>query len=154
MKERCLFYFVTAILISIVFLITVIVSQAIWYGIGVSPVPDVTMLIIPLILIWIGWYFEEKGLLLATSTLLSVVFVYHLSYVGIVGGSIPILDQYAPIIKTLYVMTFILLIASIGLGFFSYLKHECCFKLKPREGDCQESEKKCCEDIKALDDES
>jgi hypothetical protein len=127
MKERNLLYFITALVASILLLVSILVRTQAWFNInnyGVLAVPTIHYLLIPVILLWIGWYFENKGFLLSAAIILSVVFALHLDHSGLLNNVPYIVSRYAPAVKTSYVLSLILTLGSVGLAFFTYIKEE------------------------------
>lgn len=126
MKERSLLHFMAAMVISILTLISFIVMFATWskaYADDIIPVFYV--LLIPTIILWIGWIVEDRGFLLAGSTLIMVLFIQHLRTISILGNDIFITPQYAPIVRTIYVLSFGLLLGASILSFLAaYFIHK------------------------------
>ncbi|MBU1093294.1 MAG: hypothetical protein KKH01_02400 [Firmicutes bacterium] len=123
MKERSLLYFITAVTASVLFLVSIIIRSLDWFGsYGYAVMPTMYELFIPVVLLWVGWYFQNKGFLLSASVLVAVLFGQHFNYTGVLNGDIFILSTYAPMVKTVYVLGFILLLSVTGIGFYSYLK--------------------------------
>lgn len=121
MKERSLLYFLTAVILSTLLLISVLVRLFDWYPrYGNIVTPSFWLYLIPLLLIWIGWFFGSKGLLLASSILMTSLLIGHAGNIGILSGTPYVLSMYAPMVKTIYVVSLMLLIAIIGLGFYTY----------------------------------
>jgi len=122
MKERNLLYFLLAVIVSTILIVSIVVRLLNWYNLyGTIVAPRIHVLLIPLVLIWIGWYFENKGLLLSSSTLLSVVLFMHMGNSGLLSGDPFVITSLTPIVKTIYVLSFMMLTASVGLGFYTYL---------------------------------
>jgi hypothetical protein len=122
MKERNLLYFLLAIIVSTMFIVSIIVRLLNWYHMyGTIVTPRIHVLIIPLLIIWVGWYFENKGLLLSSSILLSVILFMHMGNSGLLSGNPYVISSLTPIVKTIYVVSFMMISASIGLGFYTYL---------------------------------
>ena len=131
MKERNLLYFITALVASILLLLSILVRTQPWFNIndyGQIAVPTIHYLIIPVILIWVGWYFEDKGFLLASAILFSVIFALHLDNSGLLNNNPYLVSRYAPAIKTAFVLSVVLTFASAGLAYFTYIKES----LKPK----------------------
>lgn len=122
MKERNLLYFLLAVVISTIMIVSIIVRLLNWYNMyGTIVTPRIHMIIIPLLLIWVGWYFENKGLLLSTSILMTVILFMHMGNSGLLSGTPYVISSLAPIVKTIYVVSFMMVSISIGLGFYTYL---------------------------------
>ncbi|MCR3906314.1 MAG: hypothetical protein NUK62_04745 [Tenericutes bacterium] len=122
MKERSLLYFITAVVASVLFLVALLIRTQGWFNTyGVLVMPSLHKLLIPVVLLWIGWYFENKGFLLSASIILTVLFGLHLDQWGVLNGDIFIVSQYAPAVRTAFVLGFILLLGGSGLGYYSYL---------------------------------
>jgi len=125
MKERNLLYFTTATVISILFLVSIILRFNDWHELYGYVIPSVHKIIIPLALVWLGWYFRNNGFVLASLIILTLLFGQHLSSAGVLDDrnlDFFVLMTYKPIVRTAYVITTLLYAGSIGLGFFSYFK--------------------------------
>ncbi|MBU1141372.1 MAG: hypothetical protein KKG64_02490 [Firmicutes bacterium] len=123
MKERSLLYFITAVVASVLFLVSILIRTQDWFTTyGYLVMPTMYELFIPLVLLWVGWYFQNKGFLLSAAIIVSVLLGMHFDHVGVLNGQIFVLVLYAPAVKTSFVLGFILLLATSGLGFFTYLK--------------------------------
>lgn len=125
MKERNLLYFITALVASILLLISILARTQDWFkinGYGQLAIPTIHYLIIPVILLWVGWYFENNGFLLAAAVILSVLFGLHLDNFGLLNNKIYIVSRYAPGVKTAYVLSLLLSLGSVSLAFFTYIK--------------------------------
>lgn len=129
MKERSLLGFITAVTVSLLFIASLVVRTFVWRNVtidltlpsyGVMVVPVYTKLFIVMALYWIAWYFEERGFLLAATILLSTLLMTHFDYSGLITGSIFIPSAYAPMVKTSYVFSFLLMLASMVIGFYTY----------------------------------
>jgi integral membrane sensor domain MASE1 len=127
MKERNLLYFITALVASILLLVSILARTQSWYDLnnyGSIAVPTIHYLIIPVILFWLAWYFEDKGSLLSAAVILSVVFALHLDHSGILNNDPYVISRYAPAVKTAYVLTLMLSLGSVILAFFTYLQND------------------------------
>jgi len=123
MKERSLLYFITAVIATILFLVSIIVRSFEWYTTyGEYVMPIMYALFVPVVLLWVGWYFQNKGYLLATSVIVAILIGQQFEFVGVLNGGIFISGLYAPMVKTTFVLGLILMFASSGLGFYTYLK--------------------------------
>ncbi len=123
MKERSQLYFITALIVSILLILSFVVRAFVWFpNYGEYAIPSFMYFLVPTILIWVGWYFEDKGFLLAASIVLVFLFGVHLESAGVLNGGIPVISSRAPMVRTFYVLTFALLVGSFGIGFFTYLK--------------------------------
>lgn len=123
MKERSILHFMAAMVVSILMIISFIVMFATWSKAYADDIiPAFYILLIPTIILWFGWFIEDRGFLLSGSTILAILFIMHLNTISILGNDIFITPSYAPIVRTIYVLTFGLLLASSCLGFLaSYL---------------------------------
>lgn len=125
MKERNLFYFITAVVLSTLVLLSLFVRIQVWFPTyGDHVIPSLNKLLIPLILIWVGWVFENKGFLLASAIVTTVLFGFHLDTFSILSGDPFVPTLYVPLVRTSYVLAALLLLATSGLGFYTYLKLE------------------------------
>lgn len=123
MKERSLLYFITAVIATILFLVSIIIRSFDWFiTYGEYVMPIMYALFIPVVLLWIGWYFQNKGFLLAASAIVAVLIGQQFISVGVLNGYIFISSLYAPMVKTIFVLGLILMVATSGLGFYTYLK--------------------------------
>lgn len=121
MKERNQFYFITALSVSMIFIISIVIRFTAWFdSYGVFAMPPYYYYIIPLALLWFGWVFEHKAFLFAASILMAVVFGVHMDSAGVLNNSIRVISAYAPIVRTLFVLNFVLILASVGFGFYTY----------------------------------
>ncbi|MBE0701252.1 MAG: hypothetical protein IH571_06155 [Acholeplasmataceae bacterium] len=122
MKERSLLYFITALIASILLLMSIVIRTQLWFAsYGSDAIPSIHKLLIPVALLWVGWYFGNKGFLLAATIIITVLFSFQLDFAGLLNDSfLPILQ--APAIKTTFVLGFILMLANIGFGYFTYFK--------------------------------
>ncbi|TVP85390.1 MAG: hypothetical protein EA375_04620 [Acholeplasmataceae bacterium] len=149
MKERSLLYFITAVLVSVIFLISLLIRTQLWFNAFASnqadmqAMPQTLKLLLPLMLIWVGWYFNNRHFLLASTILMTVLFMFHLNHGIIVTDTLFIPIDHAPAIRTTYVISFVLILASVGLGYYSHFllgcckDHECC-----QECECEETKEK------------
>ena len=125
MKERNLLYFITALVASILLLVSILARTQVWYTLnnyGELAVPTIHYLIIPVILLWLAWYFEDKGTLLSAAVILAIVFALHLDHSGVLNNNPYVISRYAPAVKTAYVLSLILTLASVVLAFFTHLQ--------------------------------
>jgi hypothetical protein len=126
MKERDLLYFVTALITSVLFLVSLLVRTQSWFNnYGVYTMPVMVKVLIPLIIIWVGWFFESKGLLLSSVILVTVLLMFQLDHYNILTNRAPFVSSsLAPVVKTLYVLGIMLMTSIAGLGLFTYFKLE------------------------------
>ena len=125
MKERNLLYFITALVASILLLISILARTQSWFNLndyGQLAIPTIHYLLIPVALLWVGWYFENDGLLLSAAVILSVIFVYHLDNFGLLNNDPYIVSRYAPMVKTVFVLGLTLNLGTVVLAFFTYVK--------------------------------
>ncbi len=123
MKERSLLYFITAVIASVLFLISIIIRTQPWFSTyGYLVMPTFYELFIPVVLLWVGWYFQNKGFLLSAAIIVSVLLGMHFDHVGVLNNQIFVLLTYAPAVKTSFVLGLVLLLATSGLGYFTYFK--------------------------------
>lgn len=121
MKERSLLYFITAVVATVLFLVSILITTQRWFDTyGVMVLPSWYMFLVPVILLWVGWFFEVKGYLLAASIILSIMLAGQFDYTSLVNGSQFVPSLYAPMVKTVYVLGLMLLIGSTGLGYYTY----------------------------------
>jgi hypothetical protein len=126
MKARDLLYFVTALITSVLFLVSLLVRTQSWFNnYGVYTMPVMVKVLIPLIIIWVGWFFESKGLLLSSVILVTVLLMFQLDHYNILTNRAPFVSSsLAPVVKTLYVLGIMLMTSIAGLGLFTYFKLE------------------------------
>ncbi len=123
MKERSLLYFITAVIATILFLVSIIIRSFDWFSTyGEHVMPIMYALFIPVVLLWIGWYFQNNGFLLAASIIVAVLIGQQFVSVGVLNGDPFVPSLYAPMVKTVYVLGLILMFGTSGIGFYSYLK--------------------------------
>lgn len=123
MKERSLLYFITAVIASVLFLVSIIVRSFDWFSTyGYAVMPTMYALFIPVVILWVGWYFQNKGFLLSGSIIVAVLLGLQFNTAGILNGTIFVLGMYAPMVKTSFVLGVILMLATSGIGFFTYLR--------------------------------
>lgn len=126
MKERNLFYFITALTVTILLILSLVIRTMPWFrNYGTLAMPPFYYFLIPTIVLWLGWWFEHKGFLLASTLLIAVLFGMHLESAGILNNTIYVISSQAPMVRTVYVLTFMLILGSTGLGFFTYYKMDC-----------------------------
>jgi magnesium-transporting ATPase (P-type) len=110
MKERNLMVFISAVTVSVLFIIGIILRTQAWFtNYASQSYPSYVRLILPLALLWLGWVFENKGFVLAASVLLAVIWLLHLDYSGFVSGDIFVPSNYTAIVKTTFVFGLIAL---------------------------------------------
>ena len=123
MKERSLLYFITAVIASVLFLVSIVVRSFDWFSTyGYAVMPTMFALLIPVVLLWVGWFYQNKGFLLSGSIFVAVLLGFQFDTVGILNGNIFVLGMYAPMVKTSFVLGVILMLATSGIGFYTYLK--------------------------------
>ena len=100
MKERSILYFITAVTATILFLVSIIVRSFDWYTTyGQYVMPVMYALFFPVVLLWVGWYFQNKGYLLAASVIVAVLIGQQFESVGVLNGVIFVSGLYAPMVK-------------------------------------------------------
>lgn len=120
MKERNILYFSTTLLLTVLTLISFVVSFLPWaQAYGDKIIPKFYILLIPTIVLWFGWFLEDKGFLLSASAVLTILFFEQIYKSEILSKDVFITPQYAPIVKTVYVVTFAVLLAAIILSYFT-----------------------------------
>ena len=129
MKERNILYFISAVVASVLFIVALIPRFFPWFYLyGDFVVPPLYALFIPLAILWLSWFFENRGFFLSAAVIHVVVIIMHLGNVGLLNGDIYVVSAYAPMVRTIYTLTFILLAGIIVFGFYTYLKED----LKPK----------------------
>lgn len=125
MKERSLLFFITAVVATILFIVAIIVRFVDWFPLyGLLVLPAIHKLLIPVVLLWIGWYFENKGFLLASTTIIAVLLSFQMDHAGVLNGDILVISTMAPIVRTTYVLGFMLMTGIVILGYFTwYMLH-------------------------------
>lgn len=123
MKERNLLVFVTALIVTILFVISIALRFFIWYDVNdygtYVSVPTVYFFI-PMLVLWLGWYLNDVKSSLVGSIILTVILFFHIENVGILSGTPAIVSSYVAMVKTIYVLNLFLIIISIVSGFVSY----------------------------------
>lgn len=123
MKERSLLYFITAVIASVLFLVSILVRTQPWFiNYGYLAMPSIYKLFIPVVLLWVGWYYQNKGLLLSATIIVSVLLGGFFDHVGVLTNDIFVLISFAPAVKTSFVLGMVLQLAIVGLGYFTYFK--------------------------------
>ncbi len=121
MKERNLLVFIAALIASILFIVSIVVRFFRWYEFNGDYASISTYyLIIPVILLWLGWFLDDMKSVVAASVLLSVCMYFHVENIGVLSGTPLLVSTYAPAIKTTYVLNLVLVIATVVIGFVSY----------------------------------
>lgn len=123
MKERSLLYFTAALITSLIFILTIILYFSKWQEDYGYVLPSIHQLAIPLVLIWLAWFFRADGFALAAGVLVAVILGNQLIYLQVLNNQsivyyVPRL--YAPMVRTSYLMLTLLLIGSMGFSFFGY----------------------------------
>ena len=119
MKERNLLVFIAALVVSILLLLSLFVRLFDWFDVnsyGQYATVSTHFYILPVIIIWLGWFLEDKKSVLIASALMAVNLYFHLENLGVLSGDPILVTAYAPAIKTTYVLTLILIVAAIGIG--------------------------------------
>ncbi|MCF7932670.1 MAG: hypothetical protein K9K93_05835 [Acholeplasmataceae bacterium] len=125
MKERNLVVFITAVTVTILFFIGILIRTQAWFvNYANLSFPHFIRLILPLGLIWLGWFFKSKGFVLAATILLAVTWLWHFDCAGYVSGDIFVPSNYTAIVKTTFVFAAITLAGAILTGFFAYYTME------------------------------
>lgn len=123
MKERNQLYFITAIIVTLIFLFAILLRGIEWFHIyGDDVAPSVYELLIPCILLWVGWYFRNIGFLLAASIIMSLLIGLHFDSIGILSGDIFLVRMYEVEVKTAFVFTLLLMIPATVIGYYSYFQ--------------------------------
>ncbi len=123
MKERSLLYFITAVIASVLFLVSIVVRSFDWFSTyGYAVMPTMYALFIPVVILWVGWFFQNKGFLLSGAIIVAVLLGLQFDTVGILNGNLFVLGMYAPMVKTSYVLGIILMLGTSGIGFYTYLR--------------------------------
>lgn len=125
MKERSLLYFITSLTVSILLIISLVIRTMPWFrAYGTLAMPAFYYYLIPVALLWIGWFFDLKAFLMASSILLAIMFGLHLDNAGILNGDIHVISSQAPMVRTVFVLSLLLITGGSGLGFYTYFKLE------------------------------
>jgi len=110
------------VIATILFLVSIIIRSFEWFGTyGEHVMPVMYALFIPAVLLWVGWFYQNKGFLLAASVMIAVLIGQQFGF-GILNGDLFITARFAPMVKTVYVLGFILMFSTAGIGFYTYLK--------------------------------
>lgn len=121
MKERSLLFFITSLTVTILLIISLVIRLLPWFeNYGALAMPSFYYFIFPTALLWVGWFFDRKSLLLAASILLAMLFGIHLDNAGLLNGDIFVIPSQAPIVRTIFVLSLLLITGGAGLGFYSY----------------------------------
>lgn len=131
MKERNLLYYITAIVASVLFILAIAIRFFGFFKFNAYQyadiiLPDYYYYIFPVILLWLAWYLEDEALLLIGSSFYIIFFGIHVESIGVLTGTPYVISRYAPIVKTIYLVGFILILSVIGFGFFDPIKKRLC----------------------------
>jgi len=131
MKERNLLYFITAVVASILLVLAIAIRFFGFFKFNAYQYGDVILLdyyyyIFPVALLWLAWYFEDETLILIGSSFYVVFFALHVENIGLLSGTPYVISRYAPIVKTIYMVGLLLIVAVIGFGFFDPIKKRFC----------------------------
>lgn len=134
MKERNLLYFVSAVILTVFFLLSLIARTQEWFRFyGNQAIPPYYQLILPLILIWGGWFFDLKRIVDFVVAIVLVMFTFHLvSVVGVIGST-AMPSGYAPMVKTYALMSLIIMIGFVVVALFEDIKNAVVSLKKPTE---------------------
>ncbi|MFA6800926.1 MAG: hypothetical protein WCR19_02315 [Acholeplasmataceae bacterium] len=123
MKERNLLVFITALVASILLVISICLKFFIWYDVndyGLYASIPTTFYLIPVVILWLGWYLDDIKSVVIASAIMTINLYFHLEHVGVLNGNPLLVTSYAPMIKTVYVLNLVLMVATIISGFVSY----------------------------------
>ena len=131
MKERHLFFFITAVSFSTLVILSLLVRSFIWFSsYGHLVMPSTHHLLIPLVLVWLAWYFEDKLSLISACVMIAVLFGFHLDGYLVLSGTPFIPSVYAPMVRTVYVLVAMLLLSTVVLGYVTHFLTKGCCKAK------------------------
>ncbi len=127
MKERNLSYFVTAVVASILLIMAIVIRFFGFFSYNTYEysgfvLVDYYYFIFPVALLWLAWYFEEETLVLISTSLYVIFFGLHVENIGVLTGTPYVISRFAPIVKTVYLLGFLLMLGTIVTGFYSPIK--------------------------------
>lgn len=123
MKERNLLVFITAVVASILLLMSIFVRFFNWFDVnnyGSYASLSTYFYILPVALLWLGWFIDDIKSVFAASLLMVVNLYFHLENISVLSGDPVLVSSYAPAIKTTYVLTLILIVVTAAIGFVTY----------------------------------
>ncbi|QWB95845.1 hypothetical protein KHQ89_08015 [Mycoplasmatota bacterium] len=123
MKDRNLLVFIAALVTSILLLLSVLIRLFDWFDVnnyGHYAAISTHFYILPVIILWLGWFFDDIKSVLVATTLMAVNLYFHLESISVLSGDPILVSSYAPAIKTTYVLNLVLIVAVICFGFVSY----------------------------------
>ncbi len=125
MKDRNILYFITAIIASILLVMSIVIR---FFKFFQEPdYADIVLLdyyyyIIPVAILWFGWYFEDETMVLISASLFAVFAALHIEHIGVLVNSPYVTSNFAPTVKTIYLLGLVLMVATSVAGFFGPIK--------------------------------
>jgi len=123
MEERNLLVFIAALVASVLLLMSIVIRFFVWFDVndyGYYAMVSTYYFIIPVAVLWLGWFLNDIKSVVIASVLMSVNLYFHLDHIGILTGTPLLVSSYAPAVKTTYVLGLLLMVATIVIGFVSY----------------------------------
>ncbi len=127
MKERNILYFITAVISSILLVMSIVIRFFAFFKYNgflyaAFTLPDYYYFIFPVVLLWVAWFFEEETFELVGTSLFIIIFSLHLENIGVLTGTPYVTSSFAPTVKTVYMLGFLLLLGTIISGFYDPIK--------------------------------
>jgi hypothetical protein len=127
MKERSLLYFISAVVASMLLILSIFANLYNWMEIDLVSfaAPEFHRLLIPVVLLWLGWYFDHDGLTIASIIIFSVLFGFFLDNFNILFSRLAdnwifvgISDE--ALVKTMHILSVMLFTGLLGFGYYGY----------------------------------
>jgi hypothetical protein len=127
MKERSLLYFISAVVASMLLILSIFANFYNWFDIDYVSLaaPELHKMIIPVALLWLGWFFSHDGLSLASLIIFTVLFGFFLDNFGVLYS--PASDHFiyvfvnnGALVKTMLVLSVMLFTGLLGFGYYGY----------------------------------
>ncbi len=127
MRERSLLYFISAVVASVLFILSIFANFYDWFNNDyvLLAAPALHKMIIPLALLWIGWYFDHDGLSLSSLVIFTILFGFFLDNFGVLYSPssenfIYVFVNNAALVKTMIVLSIMLFVGLLGFGYYGY----------------------------------
>lgn len=138
MKERNILYFITATIASILFIMAIVIRLFAFFRYNAYEYASIILLdyyyfLFPVVLLWLAWFFEEESFELIGSAIFIVFFALHTENIRVLTGTPYVISRFAPIVRTVYMLGFLLMLGTIITGFFDPIKKRFDALKKPAE---------------------
>lgn len=136
MKERNNLYFITAVVASILLVMAIVIRFFDFFSFNAfeyAPLvlPDYFYYLIPVALLWFAWYVEDEAFELIGTAMFVIFFALHIENIRLLTGTPYIISRYAPIVRTVYMLGFLLMLGTIVSGFYAPIKKRILALRKP-----------------------